>query len=183
MVKQHKPLSGLTLIELMVTVSIVVILAGVSIANMNKLRRPKDLVDEATSIIVNTLNQANATAMSTGTTQLVCNLTAGATSAVCPVTSPSTWTNINGSIFNLKVQVTITSSVTPLSSIVYCSNGGLYPIACPPLPPATPSSPFPSFPAAFVITATTPTDDSVLCFNQINLWPNGVINVVKNCNS
>ena len=174
MTKNYKKLLGLTLIELMITISLVVILAGVSIANMNKMRRPKDLVDEATDTIVNTLNQANAVSASksdqqTSEPQFVCEITAGAGAngrAGCTSPIQPTWKNVNGAAFNTKVVVTIKMKDTtpPTLNITY-QNGLVSGI-----PPTS----------AFIITVKSKVD-SPPCSNTITLWPNSVIEVDKNC--
>ena len=169
MTKNYKKLLGLTLIELMITISLVVILAGVSIANMNKMRRPKDLVDETTDTIVNTLNQANAVSTSTGGSQFVCEITDGAGAngrAGCTSPIQPTWKNVNGAAFNTKVVVTIKMKDTtpPTLNITYQSGlvSGI--------PPTS----------AFIITVKSKVDIPP-CSNTITLWPNSVIEVDKNC--
>ena len=152
-----KKLLGLTLIEMIITMSIVVILAGVTLGNMNKLRRPKDLVNEVTDTIVNTLNQANATSIATGTLQKVCTIKTGTgtSRADCdPTVSP--WFNVNGSEFNKKVTVTI----VPATIIIYTQ--GLVT----------------SNPSIYTITITSSTDST--CNNVITLWPNSVVEIVRN---
>jgi len=155
-----KKLLGLTLIEMIITMSIVVILAGVTLGNMNKLRRPKDLVNEVTDTIVNTLNQANATSIATGATQDVCTLVKGTGTgtsgrAACDDTAGS-WKNVNGSEFNQKVTVTI----LPAKKIIY--KQGL----------------IDNNTSIYTITVTSNTDATYN--NVITVWPNSVVEIVRN---
>lgn len=176
MLKKNKQLAGLTLIELIITVSIIVILAGVSVANMNSARRTKPIVDDTTDLIINQLNQANALSISTsGTnTKKVCHLLAGTGSnlADCDPTK-TTWSNVNGLNFNAKSIVTISSNPTGTNVITYTN--GLINFGT-------------STSAAFVITvAATTKDDSCttatgkIPINTINIWQNGVIDVSRAC--
>lgn len=177
MIKINKQSAGLTLIELIITVSIVVILAGVSVANMNSTRRTKPIVDDTTDLIINQLNQANSLSISTsGTnTRKVCHILAGTGSnlADCDPTK-TTWSNVNGLNFNAKSIVTI-DSTPPGTNIITYTNGLILNFGT-------------STTAAFVITvaATAPdrsctTATGQIPINTINIWQNGVIDVNRVC--
>ncbi len=172
MAKTNKKLLGVTLIELIVTMAIVVILAGVSIANMRGSRRSKNLVDDTTDLIVTALNQANATSIASGTTNpaKVCHIIAGTGNnrADCdPDLTRTTWQNVNGVKFNARVTVNITGG-----PVITYTNGLI-----------TSGS---SNDAAFTITVTA-TDSDTSCTNTsipsntIKLWQNGVVDVTKLC--
>ncbi len=173
---------GVTLIELLVTVSITAVLAGLTIASMKTIRRPQDLVDNATDIIENLLNQANANSVNTDSDQLVCSLIAGSgsTLAQCPTTTTTptistscpiptnttactaacTWGNVNGSTFQR-----VTICVGPSNVITY-SKG---------LMPRDASNNVNKY------TITITSQDSTTCYNTITVWPNGVLDVTNNC--
>ena len=69
-----KYLFGLTIIELLVTVALIAIMAALSISSLKRIRRPQELVDTATMVIENLLNQANSDSVTTNTTKYICNL-------------------------------------------------------------------------------------------------------------
>lgn len=162
---------GLTLIELLMTVALVAILAGVSIANMSKVRSPQNLVDEATDMITNSLNQANALSMnddSSTTGHDVCSIKTGtgSSNASCDTdTSNKTWDNVNGSKFNNKVkvnvQLTMSDGSTVSSKKITYKNGLVD--------------------SKFKITIAYTSTTDISCSNTIILWPNSVIDVDKNC--
>ena len=169
MAKANKKLLGVTLIELIVTMAIVVILAGVSIANMRGSRRSKNLVDNTTDLIVTALNQANATSIASNPAT-VCHIKAGTGNdrARCdPDLTRITWENVNGVKFNARITVNITGG-----PVITYTNGLI-----------TSGS---SNDAAFTITVTA-TDSDNSCTNTsipsntIKLWQNGVVDVTKLC--
>lgn len=171
MAKANKKLLGVTLIELIVTMAIVVILAGVSIANMRGSRRSKNLVDDTTDLIVTALNQANATSIASSTTNAtVCHIIAGTGNnrADCdPDLTRNTWQNVNGVKFNARVTVTIVGG-----PVITYTNGLI-----------TSGS---SNDAAFTITVTAKDSDTSctntsIPSNTIKLWQNGVVDVTKLC--
>ena len=153
---------GVTLIELLVTVALIAILAGISIANMKTVQRSQELVDNATTVVENLLNQANTNSITLNNSQAVCNLTVGTGSgssfSTCDATA-TTWINVNGNVLP-KVRITI-SGVTPINGapnneITY-TNGLV-------------SS---STPATITITSISNTS----CYNVITVWPNGILDI------
>jgi len=160
-----KYLFGLTIIELLVTVALIAIMAALSISSLKRIRRPQELVDTATMVIENLLNQANSNSVTTNTTQYICSLPPNTGSGTsCPANStytatsstysstPSTWSNVNGNIFLPQVNIT-----GPTGTITYTQ--GLV-----------------ATQATLIITSTSNT----ACYNSIIIWPNGVLDVSTN---
>jgi prepilin-type N-terminal cleavage/methylation domain-containing protein len=165
--KNYHKISGLTLIEVMVTITVIVILTAASMANMGRLRRPKTLVDEATDLIVNILNQANSESITTNTAIEVCQLDRGTDGRGTCNTSATQWENINGNTFSQRVRV----NVDPGQIIAY--DNGLVTLN-------NINS------AAFTITVQA-TEQDTICgdrpLNTISLWSNGVLEIAKSCNT
>jgi Tfp pilus assembly protein FimT len=156
-----KYLFGLTIIELLVTVALIAIMAALSISSLKRIRRPQELVDTATMVIENLLNQANSDSVTTNTTKYICNLSQNIGSgASCPATAanstypacPYTWNNVNGNIFLPQVNITgSTDTITYTQGLVATL-------------------------AKLTITSTSNT----ACYNSIIIWPNGVLDVSTN---
>ena len=153
---------GVTLIELLVTVALIAILAGISIANMKTVQRSQELVDNATTVVENLLNQANTNSITLNNSQAVCNLTVGTGSgssfSTCDATA-TTWINVNGNVLP-KVRITI-SGVTPI-------NGA-------PNNEITYTNGLVSSSTKATITITSISNTS--CYNVITVWPNGILDI------
>jgi len=168
---------ALTLIELIVTVTIVSIIAGITMTSMKTVNRPQQLVENATNLVYNALTQANVNSLTMVSTSTVassnakdvCSLKYDAVSryAICD-TQPS-WINVNGNKLPNQVVVSISGATNnkvtyvlgllPTDAISFSSNNIIIRIAL-----ATKAS----------------------CFNTITIWPNGVLDVstqatIANC--
>lgn len=178
-------LTGLTLIELAVTLAIVAVMAGVSIQQMKSLKSSKRIVDNVTSIIVNHLNQAQAKSnFSSGSNSFkVCHLSPGAgvnSRAACD-DGVASWRNVNGTTLDPKAIVTITAydstgvALTNQKTVTYLQGA----INHPTLQLGNSTN------ASFIITVTGSTQDpscgTTIPSNTISVWQNGVIDVEKNC--
>lgn len=157
---------ALTLIELIVTVTIISILAGVTIASMKTVNRPQQLVENVTNTMQNALNQANVNSLTTASASnlqvQVCSLRYNAGSGFAECDNRPSWDNINGNKLPSGVSVSVTGAAS--NQITYAS--GL-------LPPASISPP------ATNITITISFANKVSCFNTITIWPNGVLDMAN----
>ena len=175
---RYRHLLGITLIEIIVTVAIIALLAGLTLANISTIQRPQDAVDSATDFIENLLNQANSTSITANQPQYVCSYTKGTgvagsfatcNSSLSANTTSSTvpWGNVNGSIFK-QVNISVTGQYTvgqPSNSIYYSS--GLV------------SNVLSNSQITISITSTT----KPACTSTITIWPNGVLNIISNTNT
>ncbi len=156
---------GLTLIELLVTVALIAILASVTIAHMRTVKRPQDLVDNATTIIENLLTQASSNSLTTTNPEqtAVCKLKYDSTSgfAKCDITA-TTWDNVNGNALPRVTVSTAGLSASSNNTITY-TQGYQNNITT-------------TNPTGKVSIKITSTDNSN-CFNTINVWPNGILDI------
>lgn len=154
---------GVTLVEVIVTVTIVALLTGLTIASMKTIKRPQELVDNATDVVENILNQANTSSITSNKPQDVCSLNKSSTTNNFATCNPdvSDWDNVNGSKFP-KIKIKIErgtpkdkrppDDVIPENIITYSL--GLAP-------------------DSYKITISS--IEKAACYNVINVWPNGVI--------
>lgn len=166
---------ALTLIELIVTVTIVSIIAGITMASMKTVNRPQQLVENATNLVYTALTQANVNSLTMVSTSTVassnakdvCSLTYDAVSRYAICGTQATWTNVNGNKLPNQVVVSIAGATN--NKVTYVL--GL-------LPTDSLSS------NNIIITIALATKAS--CFNTITIWPNGVLDVntqatIANC--
>lgn len=162
---------ALTLIELIVTVTIISIIAGITMASMKTVNRPQQLIENATNIVYNALNQANVSSLTTTVTasnsKEVCSLKYDAVSKYAICDTQSIWTNVNGN--KLPNQVVVSISGATNNKVTYVL--GL-------LPKDSLSS------NNIIIRIALATKAS--CFNTITIWPNGVLDIftqatIANC--
>ena len=160
---------GLTLIELLVTVALIAILASVTIAHMKTVKRPQDLVDNATTVIENLLTQASSNSLTTNTDQTVCRLKYNSTSgfAICDITA-TTWDNVNGSALP-QVTVSITGLSASSNNTITYTQGYQNNITN-----ANPTG---------KVSITITSNDNSNCYNTINVWPNGILDIRSNTTS
>ena len=169
---------ALTLIELIVTVTIVSIIAGITMASMKTVNRPQQLVENATNLVYNALTQANVNSLTTVSTSTattsnakdVCSLTYDPVSKYAICDTQTTWTNVNGN--KLPNQVVDSISGATNNKVTYVL--GLLPTG--PTGSLTSNN--------IIITIALATKAS--CFNTITIWPNGVLDVntqatIANC--
>lgn len=189
--KLNIKLIGLTLIELIVTLSIVAIIAWLNIKNLRSQGNAKSLVDNATDIIVAQLNQANAKSNYSSTvgsgaaiqdTAEVCHISSGSggDKASCNDRQVS-WGNVNGIKFNEKVTVTIVHTASNKKYTVVYKNGSIDPNL---------TSGVSSAAAVFVITIKARFKDKscnsetdTFARNSVYIWHNGVIDVERQCDN
>lgn len=152
---------ALTLIELIVTVTILSIIAGISMASMKTVNRPQQLVENATNIVYNALTQANVNSLTTSSSQNICSLQYDAVSKYAICDSQATWANINGSKLPSGVSVSVSGATN--NTVTYLL--GL-------LPPASLTL------SKVLITISLAVKAS--CNNTITIWPNGVIDMTNN---
>lgn len=151
---------GVTLLELLITLAIVAVLAAITIANMKSVKKPLDLVDNATNVIENILNQANSKSIVTNTPQEVCNLSAGNAGSYAVCSNTTTWENVNGNTFsNVIIQANLGTSGASLNNKIIYTQGLIM--------------------EKIILTIQYIENGiaSNTCFNRIIIWPNGVVDV------
>ena len=159
---------ALTLVELIVTVTIISVLAALTMASMQTVRRPQQTVENVTNMIQSALNQANVGSLTINGSQTVCSLTTdtnpgpNAGFGICNDTN-AVWTNINGA--SLPPGITLTVSGAVNNTITYIL--GLLP---------TSSLVVGNSNVNINIRFT----ERASCFNNVIIWPNGVVDVTVN---
>ena len=99
-------LLAFNLIEMVVTMTIISILAGVGITKFSQLKPPQEIINETTSVILTTINQTVSS--NNSVPQDICNIQAGTgtSRASCNTTlTNNSWKNINNTAFNNLVTV------------------------------------------------------------------------------
>jgi prepilin-type N-terminal cleavage/methylation domain-containing protein len=193
-------LLAFNLIEMVVTMTIISILAGVGITKFSQLKPPQEIINETTNIILTTINQTVYTSLNNTVSQEICNMQAGSGDkrASCKTTDfiNNSWVNINNNRFNnlVTVQFTATngkfiSKITYQGGSISTTQGGsistmqggliseiTYTDNTPPTPIDT-NNEYIINPITIKISLSS--DSS--CYNQIRLYPNNVTSVSKNC--
>lgn len=175
-------IAALTLIEMIITITIMGVMFGLAMVNFSTLNSPKELVDEASNVIIQTCNQFIAESLNVDNEQVLCSIVAGTGSNRAGCGSSSVWNNINNNKFNSKITVTVQGSSASggIAQIIY-QNGLISKIKY------TTSPTQDVFinndnemniinPITFKVEFNTSN-----CFNNVKLWPSNVMAIEKNC--
>lgn len=180
---KKRNLLAFNLIEMIVTMSIIAILTGVGISKFNQLKTPKEIIDETTNIILTTINQTVYKSLNNTVSHDICNIQAGTGSsrASCNTTlTNNSWININNTTFNNLVTVKFTATNGNFISQITYQQGLISIITYTDNTTITIDTTNENIITPIIINVGL-TSNLNGCFNTINLWPNNVTSVDKNC--